>query len=139
MTGTSRLSGSSDNKMFFLGMSTTRIEYNVSTSRWTLSDAKYDVTGVSRANELSYVLGKHKWTISNDAFECNEGQTYSTMLKLTGCAEDEFTCDDGQCIKMERRCDQVIYSQYLAPFLMARSRLALLPVRSDRKSCCSEC
>ena len=21
--------------------------------------------------------------------------------------EDEFTCDDGQCIKMERRCDQV--------------------------------
>ena len=29
------------------------------------------------------------------------------MLKLTGCAEDEFTCDDGQCIKMERRCDQV--------------------------------
>merc|ERR1712012_1483954 len=47
------------------------------------------------------------WTISNDAFECNEGQTYSTMLKLTGCAEDEFTCSDGQCIKMERRCDQV--------------------------------
>ena len=29
------------------------------------------------------------------------------MLKLTGCKEDEFTCDDGQCIKMERRCDQV--------------------------------
>ena len=30
------------------------------------------------------------------------------MLKLTGCKEDEFTCDDGQCIKIERRCDQVI-------------------------------
>ena len=29
------------------------------------------------------------------------------MLKLTGCKEDEFTCDDGQCVKTERRCDQV--------------------------------
>ena len=28
-------------------------------------------------------------------------------MKLTGCKEDEFTCDDGQCVKMERRCDQV--------------------------------
>ena len=31
-------------------------------------------------------------------------------------------------------CATIIY-QYLAPFLMACSRLALLPVRSDRKSC----
>ena len=30
------------------------------------------------------------------------------MLKLTGCnPEGEFTCDDGQCIKMEGRCNQV--------------------------------
>lgn len=30
------------------------------------------------------------------------------QLKLTGCNQDgEFTCDDGQCIKMEERCDQV--------------------------------
>ena len=54
-----------------------------------------------------YLLGKHEWTISNDAFECSEGKPYTTLLKLTGCKEDEFTCDDGQCIKMERRCDQV--------------------------------
>ena len=34
------------------------------------------------------------------------------MLKLTGCdPEDEFTCDDGQCISMERRCDQVTGSE----------------------------
>merc|ERR1711894_867100 len=31
-----------------------------------------------------------------------------TMLKLTGCdPEGEFTCNDGQCIQMKRRCDQV--------------------------------
>ena len=31
-----------------------------------------------------------------------------TLLKLTGCKEEgEFTCDDGQCVKMEERCNQV--------------------------------
>ena len=30
------------------------------------------------------------------------------MIKLSGCTEDgEFTCDDGQCINMEERCDQI--------------------------------
>ena len=33
--------------------------------------------------------------------------SHTRSLKLTGCLDGEFTCDDGQCIKMERRCDQV--------------------------------
>ena len=28
-------------------------------------------------------------------------------MKLTGCNKTEFTCDDGQCIKMEERCNQM--------------------------------
>ena len=89
--------------MILLGNGNTRIEYNDTSSQWVLTDAKSDVTAVFQATKPSYLLGKHKWTISND--ECNEGKP--TMLKLTGCKEDEFTCDDGQCIKMKRRCDQV--------------------------------
>ena len=27
-------------------------------------------------------------------------------LKLTTCRATEFTCDDGTCIPMEKRCDQ---------------------------------
>ena len=30
-----------------------------------------------------------------------------SLLKLTGCKEDEFTCDDGQCMEMEERCNQL--------------------------------
>ena len=28
-------------------------------------------------------------------------------MKLTGCKDGEFTCDDGQCIIMEKRCNQL--------------------------------
>ena len=93
--------------VILLGQLTNRIEYNDTINHWILNDAKYDVTAMCRATKVSYLLGKHKWTISNDAPECNEGKPYTTFLKLTGCKEDEFTCDDGQCVKMERRCDQV--------------------------------
>ena len=66
------------------------------------------MTAVSDSSELSYVLGKHEWTISSDTFECGKGESYTTELKLTGCKEDgEFTCDDGQCVTMEERCNQV--------------------------------
>ena len=94
--------------MILLGQVSIRIAYNDKSSQWVLTDAKSNVTAVSRATKLSYLLGKHKWTISNDDYECNEGKPYTTMLKLTGCKEEgEFTCDDGQCIEMKRRCDQV--------------------------------
>ena len=93
--------------MILMGAETTRIEYDDESSKWTLKDSLYDVTAVSYATKLSYVIGKHEWTISNDVYKCGNGQPYTTMLKLTGCKEEEFTCDDGQCIAMERRCDQV--------------------------------
>ena len=94
--------------LILLGQLTTRIRYDAANSKWVLTDAKSGVKAVSRATELSYVLGKHDWTISDDVYKCSEGKPYTTKLKLTGCKEEgEFTCDDGQCIKMERRCDQV--------------------------------
>ena len=95
-------------EMIILGHWATRIEFDETTSLWILTDAMYDVTAVSSASEPSYLLGKHEWTISNDTYQCGKGKPYSTMLKLTGCNPvGEFTCDDGQCVKMEERCNQV--------------------------------
>ena len=28
-------------------------------------------------------------------------------MKLSGCKKDEFTCDSGHCVKMEKRCNQL--------------------------------
>ena len=52
--------------MIMVGQISTRIEYNDLTSQWILKDAEYDVTAVSEATKVSYLLGKHSWTISND-------------------------------------------------------------------------
>ena len=45
--------------------------------------------------------------MEGDSRRCHDGKPYSVQLKLSRCKEGEFTCDDGQCIEMERRCDQV--------------------------------
>ena len=96
------------NNMILVGTATTQIQWNDTSGMWLLFDAQYDVTAESRATHVSYLLGKHEYTISNDEYECSKGVPYTAKLKLTGCKEEgEFTCDDGQCIKMEERCNQV--------------------------------
>ena len=73
-----------------------------------MTDAVSSVRAESRASKPSYVLGKHKWTVTGDVFSCHEGQPYTTLLKMSGCNPDrEFTCDDGQCVNMEERCNQI--------------------------------
>ena len=94
--------------MILLGEHTSTIAYDVEKSVWKLTDAASDVTAESKATKASYVIGRHHWRITNDSTFCNEGRPYSTDLKLTGCRQDgEFTCNDGQCVSMEERCNQV--------------------------------
>ena len=90
-----------------VGMYYTQIRYDQEQKVWTLTDAEYNVTGISTASEASYTLGKHNWTIRGD-FGCSrDGGEYTTELKMSGCREAQFTCDDGQCVNMEQRCDQL--------------------------------
>ena len=56
----------------------------------------------SQAIESSLLLGSHEWTFYNDA--CFMGN-YTTRLVMTGCFDDEFTCNDGSCVGMSVRCD----------------------------------
>ena len=69
--------------------------------------AFFNTSASTDARPDTFILGKHTWSISGDSEDCHSGQPYTTELKLTGCKEGSFTCDDGQCIKMVERCNQV--------------------------------
>ena len=76
--------------------------------RWSMLSAFFNTSASTEAKPDTFILGRHSWSISGDSEECHSGKPYTTKLKLTGCAEGQFTCDDGQCVKMEERCNQVL-------------------------------
>ena len=91
-----------------------RIDYNHTTSQWVFSSTLFSTTAFSLAKNETYVLGKHNWTFTNDHQQChldngkNKDENYTIELKLSGCNQsNSFTCNDGQCVSMEKRCDQL--------------------------------
>ena len=66
-----------------------------------------NVTGTSIGSHTSLFLGKNTWTIFGDRGCNKKSNSYEIDLKMTGCKEKDFTCSDGQCIRMTKRCDQV--------------------------------
>ena len=112
----------------FTGGMSSHIEYDSTKKQWVLTEINSGVRAVSLAKKSSYVLGKHNWTIHNDSQLCQaekghiEDEVYRTELKLSGCnqgfefdffanmliqSKAEFTCNDGQCVDMNKRCDQL--------------------------------
>ena len=68
-----------------------------------------DTRGTIGGDLSTYALGRHQWNLTNEAHSCSGGKPWLVDLKLTGCdQEGEFTCDDGQCVRMEQRCDQLV-------------------------------
>ena len=101
---TSYLTDSS--KLHLQGLRETLITYNTEEETWVLNAKDSNVTGASRATHASFTLGKHNWTIKGDK-RCNAGEPYVTELKMTGCEMGNFTCNDGQCVSMDLRCNQL--------------------------------
>ena len=75
--------------------------------KWEMLTAFFNTSASTGAAPESFILGKHSWRISGDSEKCHSGKPYTMKLKLTGCLDEDFTCDDGQCIKMVERCNQV--------------------------------
>ena len=53
------------------------------------------------------ILGRHSWTIKGDRGCSKDGPEYTTELKMSGCQDGNFTCDNGQCVGMDKRCNQL--------------------------------
>ena len=83
-----------------IGLETTIIEYDKILKLWEMNELSQNTSAIMKGSLDSYALGSHQWSIENDNEKCSEnGEAYMRMLKLTGCREGEFTCNDGQCIR----------------------------------------
>ena len=103
-------SASDPNNIIMVGKQNAQIHYDYPLKHWVTlgnSDLTLNMTARSWASQNSFVLGKHNWTVSGDRYKCSKGKEYTLEMKLTGCSSTQFTCDDGQCVNMEQRCNQV--------------------------------
>ena len=92
-----------------IGRVSSQLKYNSSLSQWILQDSRSNTTAMTEASQLSYALGKNNWTIRGDSIACSkDGSPYTIEMKLTGCNKTEFTCDDGQCVRLDQRCNQLL-------------------------------
>ena len=83
------------------------VSYDEERQLWNVNKTGSDITRSSISSKVSYILGKTNWTIENDTAVCGLGKSYTKQLKLTYCREGQFTCNSGQCVRMEDRCDQL--------------------------------
>ena len=93
-------------KLKLQGLKQTLVRYDAEEGMWILDARDSNVTGISRASHASFTLGKHNWTIQGDKACYDEGPRV-TELKISGCKKGNFTCNDGQCVRMDQRCNQL--------------------------------
>ena len=96
-----------DAETTYYGNSLSRARFLKKDNEWKIEALVLNTTALSKEISKRFMLGKQNWTIEGDSKTCEEGKAYTALLKLTGCGDGEFTCDDGLCIPMEERCNQV--------------------------------
>ena len=90
--------------VWFQGGMSSKLQLNwTGDGKWTFSDDIWNVSASTKAPKDTYALGKWEYFVTGDDENCHDGKPYTTFLKFTGCVEGQFTCDDGQCIRMEQR------------------------------------
>ena len=106
-------SGDLDNRIYFVHRRESHwtILYKPEFTSWQLvewePDGSHIVIASIRSTELDMALGTNEWTIYNDSKDCYEGEgnSYTTLLTFSACTSLQYTCEDGNCVNMEQRCD----------------------------------
>ena len=96
---------SPEGEIIYYGLARTIISYNHSMEAWKIIDViNPNIFGIFTAGFSGLALGTNKWTISND--KCKKGK-HMVSISLTTCKDSSFTCDDGLCIDLPKRCNGV--------------------------------
>ena len=67
------------------------------------------VTSRSQSLETSLLLGVHMFDFSRVVDDPCTSSLASKLVrvKVTSCGSGQFTCNDGQCVSIDERCNQI--------------------------------
>ena len=90
----------------YIGQKRTIIQYNQELYKWDIRvENNPRISASSYADISSFAIGTNTWEISGDYACSTRDQTLS--LTLSSCNGSEFTCSDGVCININRRCNNI--------------------------------
>ena len=81
------------------------ISKNGTDGKWKMTHYFYTDLTLTMLDKDVLPVGRHKWLVENNV--CNEGETSSMILQISGCEEGQFTCDDGKCLDIAQRCNNI--------------------------------
>ena len=97
----------SNNDLIFKGIRNSEIRKNGDV--FTISYLQNHIMQNKSNNFIPFPIGKIWWKFIDNAKSCFNGEDNKEIsLKLTACPEGYFTCNNGECIIMEKRCDQLL-------------------------------
>ena len=94
----------------YKGRTTTTIYFDRELKLWLFQDQKDNSTLISSTSDReSFLLGLHQVSFQ----EAKESKCFQDKIfqpiKFTSCTAGFFTCNDGSCILMNKRCDQTAH------------------------------
>ena len=100
-----------DNTRGYVGPKGWTISRDPQDQLWKIKHSSYDELSLTMLDRDALPVGKHKWRVENNV--CNQGETNDETLMISGCQENQFTCDDGKCLNITQRCNNVEVSSVL--------------------------
>ena len=80
------------------------IDYNQDEGTWMITHYAFRDNDMILKDSSGRPFGKQIWLVKN--YVCNQGEDTELVLLLSGCDDDQFTCNDGTCTDIQNRCDK---------------------------------
>ena len=81
------------------------ISRNRKDKKWRMTHYHYTDLSLTMLDADALPVGRHKWLVENNV--CQEGETSMEILQISGCEQEQFTCDDGKCLHISQRCNNI--------------------------------